>query len=150
MIALPDVGETCEVVIEYPRWSAVKRRGDGSVDFVSPIPCPYNYGHVPGVLSGDGDPLDAVVLGPRLAAGARLRVRVVGVIDFVDAGQADPKVICSASGRWTAGQRRGLELFFSVYALGKRALAAARGLRGPTRFAGWLARADAEAGRRDR
>lgn len=140
MIALPAVGERCEVVIEYPRWSAVKRRSDGSVDFVSPLPCPYNYGHVPGVLSGDGDPLDAVVLGARLPAGTRVQVQVVGVIGFVDAGLADPKVICSRSGALTGAQRRGLERFFTVYALGKRGLAALRGIRGETRFSGWLAR----------
>ncbi|MFY0541612.1 hypothetical protein [Nannocystis pusilla] len=45
---LPEIGARCRVKIEYPRWSVVKRRSDGSVDFVSPLPCPYNYGHVPG------------------------------------------------------------------------------------------------------
>lgn len=147
MIALPRVGESCEVVIEYPRWSAVKRRSDGSVDFVSPVPCPYNYGHVPGVMSGDGDPLDAVVLGGRLPAGARVRVAVMGVVDFVDGGLADPKLICSATGRWSARERRGVELFFTAYALGKRALAAMRGQTGVTRFSGWMG---GEPGRKDR
>lgn len=136
---LPEIGARCEVVIEYPRGSFVKRRSDGRVDFVSPLPCPYNYGHVPGVMSGDGDPLDAVVLGSRLPAGAQVELAVVGIIDFVDVGQEDPKVIFSAR-PLTGMQRRGLELFFTVYALGKRALAAARGLDGPTRFAGWRAR----------
>lgn len=127
------------MLIEYPRGSMIKRRSDGSIDFVSPLPCPYNYGHVPGVMSGDGDPLDAVVLGRRLRAGARVTTRVVGVIGFVDVGQLDPKVICSARPMTTA-QRVGLELFFTVYALGKRALARGRGLSGETRFSGWLRR----------
>lgn len=137
-VALPAIGEVCEVLIEHPRGSMVKRRSDGRVDFVSPLPCPYNYGHVPGVMSGDGDPLDAVVLGARVAAGTRLRAPVVAVIGFVDAGLADPKLVCSA-GPLTAAQRRGLALFFRVYALGKRALAAARGRAGETSFVGWLA-----------
>lgn len=140
MDALPALGASCEVLIEYPRWAMVKRRSDGSVDFVSPVPCPYNYGHVPGVMSGDGDPLDAVVLGPRLPAGSRVRVRVVGIVGFVDAGRPDPKVIGCPDGRMSVPQRRGIERFFAVYALAKRALAALRRVRGETRFDGWIAR----------
>jgi len=138
-VELPEIGARCPVVIEYPRGSFVKRRSDGRVDFVSPLPCPYNYGHVPGVMSGDGDPLDAVVLGRRLPAGTRVELAVVAIVGFVDVGQEDPKVIFSAQ-PLTDLQRSGLELFFRVYAVGKRALAAARGLSGATRFAGWLKR----------
>ena len=43
--------------------------------------------------SGDGDRLDAVVLGPRLAHGARARVNMVARVLFTDAGQDDPKLI---------------------------------------------------------
>jgi len=127
-----------EVLIESPRWALVKRRSDGSVDFVSPVPCPYNYGCIPGLQSDDGDPLDVVVLGPRLRRGQRLRVPVVGVVDFLDAGRSDPKVICSARplGRW---ERTGLELFFHVYAQFKRGLHRLRGQDSNTRFRGWLA-----------
>lgn len=127
-----------EVVIEAPRFTMVKRRSDGRIDFVSPLPCPYNYGSCPGRWGGDGDPLDAVVMGPRLSKGTCVKARVVGVIDFVDGGMADPKVVCSTRplGR---GERRGLAAFFTVYALGKRALARARGEAGETRFRGWMA-----------
>lgn len=135
---LPQIGARCRVTIEYPRLSFVKRRSDGSIDFVSPLPCPYNYGHVPGVMSGDGDPLDAVVLGRRLPAGAEVELAVVAIVGFIDVGQEDPKVIFSAE-PLTRAQRGGIELFFRVYALGKRALAAARGIAGPTRFDGWRA-----------
>jgi inorganic pyrophosphatase len=133
------IGTRCEVVIEPPRGSFIKRRADGRIDFVSPLPCPYNYGHVPGAMSGDGDPLDAVVLGARLPAGTRVERTVVGVIGFVDAGQDDPKVIFSA-GPLSERERRGIEWFFTVYALAKRGLARARGLRGETRYEGWRAR----------
>jgi inorganic pyrophosphatase len=138
-VPLPAVGDRCEVLIEYPRWSMIKRRSDGAVDFVSPLPCPYNYGHVPGTMSEDGDQLDAVVLGRRLRAGEQIAATVVGVIGFYDVGLFDPKLIVSAR-PLTALQRRGLEAFFTVYALGKRALAAARGKTGATRYVGWLAR----------
>ena len=136
--SLPALPREPEVLVESPRWSVVKRRADGGVDFISPLPCPYNYGCIPGLGSGDGDPLDVVVLGPRLPRGERRRVPVVGVICFLDAGCADPKVICSTR-PLGALERVGLELFFHVYAVAKRVLHRARGRRtGDTRFMGWL------------
>ena len=135
----PELPREPEVLVESPRWSVVKRRADGGVDFISPLPCPYNYGCIPGLRSGDGDPLDVVVLGPRLRRGERLRVPVVGVIGFLDAGEADPKVICSARPLRVV-DRVGLAAFFRVYALFKRGLYLVRGRRsGDTRYLGWLA-----------
>lgn len=127
-----------EVLIETPRWSPVKWRADGSIDFISPLPCPYNYGCIPGFQSEDGDPLDVLVLGPRLRRGERLRVPVVGVVDFIDAGRGDPKVICSAR-PLGPGEREGVERFFRVYARFKRVLHRVRGHVPDTRFQGWLA-----------
>ena len=143
---LPALGEVCEVTIEYPRWSMVKRRSDGSFDFVAPLPCPYNYGSISGRRSGDGDLLDAVVLGPRLPAGARCSVQTLGVVGFLDLGVHDPKVICSIHGihgihgigSLSARERAGLELFFRSYAGFKRALAWTRGRPEATRYLGWL------------
>ncbi len=137
---LPDPGEVCEVTIEYPRWSMIKRRSDGSLDFVAPLPCPYNYGSISGRRSGDGDLLDAVVLGPRLPAGTLRSVQVLGVVGFLDLGVHDPKVICgiSSMGPLSARERAGLELFFRSYAGFKRALAWTRGRPEPTRYLGWL------------
>jgi inorganic pyrophosphatase len=57
-----------DVVIEVPRGSFLKRGSTGRLDFVSPLPCPYNYGSVPQYLGLEGDLLDALVLGPPLAA----------------------------------------------------------------------------------
>ena len=51
-----------EVLIEIPRGSFVKRGSTGHVDFVSPLPCPFNYGSVPQLVGLEGDLLDAVVL----------------------------------------------------------------------------------------
>lgn len=132
---LPELPEVVEAVVEAPRFSWIKRRSDGRIDFVSPIPCPYNYGSVPGRVADDGDPLDAVILGPRLPAGARVRRRVVGVIDFVDDGAGDPKVIL-AEAALTAGERRGLWAFFAIYSRFKRVLARLRGSRRETRVRG--------------
>lgn len=136
-LALPPLPPEPEVLIESPRFSFVKRRADGAVDFVSPLPCPYNYGSIPGLVSDDGDPLDAVVMGPRLPRGQRLRVPVVAVLGFIDAGRGDPKVVCSAT-PLTASERAGLERFFRVYAFFKRGLHRVRGAVPDTRFVGWL------------
>ena len=43
-----------EVVIEVPRGSFLKRGSTGRVDFISPLPCPFNYGSVPGYIGLDG------------------------------------------------------------------------------------------------
>lgn len=121
-----------EVVVEVPRLGHVKRTASGEVDFVSPVPCPFNYGCVPDHPSGDGDPLDAVLLGPTRRPGHRQEVPVWGVVRFVDAGQADDKLVCSphAPSRWERALVRG---FFAVYGPAKQALNRLRGRPGPTR-----------------
>jgi inorganic pyrophosphatase len=84
-----------DVIIEIPRGSCMKRGSTGNLDFVSPFPCPFNYGSVPMYLGLEGDLLDALVLGPRLQLGARLRVRAWGAVTLIDRGMADDKLICS-------------------------------------------------------
>lgn len=133
--ALPPLGAEVEVVLEIPRFSFVKRRPDGRVHFVSPLPTPYNYGSVQNTLAEDGDPLDAVVLGPRRARGQSVRGRLLGVLAFVDHGMWDPKLVVGE--RLGARDVRALELFFAVYARAKRCLDPGPG---STRFEGWLAR----------
>ena len=46
-------------------------------------------------VRGDGDLLDAVVLGPRLARGERVTVRAWGAVGLSDRGMYDDKLICS-------------------------------------------------------
>jgi len=124
-----------EVLIELSRGAIIKRRADGSIDFVSPLPCPYNYGSLPGPRGGDGHPIDAIVLGPRLPARARVDLPVVAEVDFVDEGRVDTKLILSAA-QLTSAQARGLVAFFRVYTLFKRALARVRGRGGEISFRG--------------
>jgi inorganic pyrophosphatase len=125
------------VRIELSRWSLVKRGSDGRIDFIAPLPCPYNYGCIPDLASGDGDPLDAVVLGPRLPEGRTVRLPVVGIVDFIDGGRPDPKVVCSAL-PLSAADRAGLIAFFAVYARCKSLLAFVRGRTGVTRSLGFF------------
>jgi len=124
-----------EVVIEVPRGSFVKRDDDGRVDYLSPLPSPFNYGSVPDTVSGDGDRVDAVVLGARLPQGARVKLPALGVVRFLDAGQSDPKYICG-TGPLGRGDRLLVGGFFAAYAYLKGALNLLRGKRGPTRYDG--------------
>ncbi len=104
-----------EVVIEVPRGSFLKRGSSGSIDFVSPLPCPFNYGAVPTLLGLEGDLLDALVLGPRLRFGARVRVRAWAAVTLMDRGMVDDKLICSAT-QPSPRQIENVVRFFHVYA----------------------------------
>ncbi len=126
-----------DVVIEIPRGSFLKRGSTGEVDFVSPLPCPYNYGSVPQYLGLDGDLLDAVVLGPRLPGGSRLRVKAWGAITLRDRGMVDDKLVCSHEAL-QPGERRKLLRFFSFYAVCKGVLNFARRRPGRNACEGWL------------
>lgn len=125
-----------EVTIEVPRGSCLKRGSTGQLDFVSPFPCPFNYGSVHAFVGLDGDLLDAVVLGPRLARGSRVQVAALGAVGLADRGLYDDKLVCSRTplqGR----QRTGVLLFFHFYALCKRLLNLYRRRPGRTRCEGW-------------
>jgi inorganic pyrophosphatase len=129
--------EVLEVVIDVPRGSFVKRDDARMVDFVSPLPCPFNYGHLPGTQADDGDALDAIVLGRRLPLGSTALAIPRARIGFVDAGCSDPKWICSAA-PLSDSQRLQVAAFFRAYAVAKRLINRIRGKRGPTRYLGWL------------
>lgn len=135
MDRLPD---RVTVIIEVPRGSFVKRelRGDAlATEYLSPVPCPFNYGCVPDLAGADGDPLDVVVLGPRLRALQRVTVPVVGVVRFIDAGRRDDKLVASEA-RPTSWQRLQLDGFFRLYAVARRAINLVRGLEGATGYRG--------------
>jgi inorganic pyrophosphatase len=104
-----------EAVIEIPRGSFRKRGSTGHIDFVSPFPCPFNYGSVPQLVGQEGDLLDAVVLGPRLPLGTRVRMPAWGAVVLVDRGMTDDKLICSAE-PVSFNQRRMVLFFFHFYA----------------------------------
>lgn len=136
-----------EVVIEIPRGSFLKRGSTGRIDFISPLPCPYNYGSVPNYLGQEGDLLDALVLGPRLAAGTRIRSLAWGAVILADRGMTDDKLVCAAQAP-TEKQRRAVLRFFAFYARCKRLLNFWRGSPGRNACDGWceateaIARAD--------
>lgn len=125
-----------EVVIEVPRWSFLKRGSDGRIDFVSPIPCPFNYGSIQDYVGLDGELLDALVLGPRLPRGARVQVTAFGAVSVTDRGVTDDKLICAG---WppTRRQRRVILSFFRLYAQCKHLLNIYRGRPGQNYCGGW-------------
>jgi inorganic pyrophosphatase len=138
-----------DVVIEVPRGSFLKRGSTGHIDFVSPFPCPFNYGAVPNYLGLEGDLLDALVLGPRLPLGTRVRVKAWGAITLTDRGMADDKLVCSA-GPLTAEQSAFVLRFFRFYARCKGVLNFVKGRPGRNACEGWRSARDAIARARPR
>ena len=131
-----------DVVVEVPRGSFLKRGIDGRIDFVSPLPCPFNYGAVPSHLGLEGDLLDALVLGPRLRFGTRLRIRAWGAVTLTDRGMVDDKLICSLQ-RPSREECQEVLRFFHFYAKCKGVLNALRRRRGRNACEGWCAASDA-------
>jgi inorganic pyrophosphatase len=90
------------VVVEIPQGSAVKYELDKETGAVvvdrflfTPMAYPAAYGFVPGTLSDDGDPVDALVLVPAIVVpGAVIRCRPIGVLFMEDEAGTDEKIIC--------------------------------------------------------
>lgn len=125
-----------EVVIEVPRGSFLKRGSTGSIEFISPLPCPFNYGSVPSYVGLEGDLLDAVVLGPRLPYGTRIRVKAWGAVILTDRGMTDDKLICSNHSPDLLQRRRVMQ-FFHFYARCKGLLNIWRSRPGRNACEGW-------------
>jgi inorganic pyrophosphatase len=138
-----------DVVIEIPRGSFLKRGSLGRVDFISPLPCPFNYGSVPTLVGLEGDLLDVVVLGRRLCQGTRLRLPAWGAIVQRDRGMLDHKLICSAEPLDEAMRREVLR-FFRFYARSKGLLNLLRGRPGRNACEGWVEASEALACARPR
>lgn len=71
---------------------------DGKPRVVKYLGYPVNYGMFPKTIlpkefGGDGDPLDALVLGPSQPRGSILRAKVIGVIKLLDKGEQDDKIL---------------------------------------------------------
>ncbi|HEX6541498.1 MAG TPA: inorganic diphosphatase [Ktedonobacterales bacterium] len=90
-----------EVMIEIPRGSRNKyeydhERGILRLDRVlySSVHYPTDYGFVPGTLSGDGDPLDVlVVVDEPSFPGCYMRARPIGTLTMFDEKGTDEKIL---------------------------------------------------------
>ena len=129
-------------MVEVPRGSFLKRGSTGHIDFVSPLPCPFNYGAVPTHLGMEGDLLDALVLGPRLALGTRRHILAWGAVTLTDRGMSDDKLVCSDHAP-SADEIRSVLRFFAFYARCKWLLNLWRRRPGRNACDGWCGVADA-------
>jgi inorganic pyrophosphatase len=80
------------------KWEFDMRANRRAIDRMLPMSIggyPVNYGFVPQTVSYDGDPFDALVLGPPLPDGRFVRGMAVGVMDMEDEKGLDSKVVLS-------------------------------------------------------
>ena len=94
--------ENFNVVIEIPmesdpiKYEVDKESGAIFVDrfMTAAMHYPTNYGYVPQTLSGDGDPVDVLVMTPyRLPPGVVIPCRALGILKMEDESGVDGKVL---------------------------------------------------------
>lgn len=92
---------TVNTVIEIPQGSILKvewdrKRACFMLDRVEPtiFAKPVNYGFIPQTLDEDGDELDTLVIcAEPLPTGVWLEAKIIGILNFIDDGEADHKVV---------------------------------------------------------
>lgn len=97
----PGDASTMHVVVEIPRGSKNKYEIDKETGLIAldrPAHTgqdfPFDYGFVPQTLWDDDDPIDVIILTTfPLHPGVLVRVRPVGIMNMIDGGEADDKVI---------------------------------------------------------
>lgn len=123
-------------LIEIPAGSFIKYELDSDTGYVvvdrfqsMPVVYPANYGSVPQTLGGDGDPLDVLVLTRTpLHPGVFIKVRPIGVLETIDGGEVDDKIIAVPASKIDPTydplkeatdlppvERERIEAFFRVY-----------------------------------
>ena len=117
-----NVDGTVNVVIEIPAGTTAKYMVDlksgmieleqknGLPRYVQYLGYPCNYGNIPRSIllkskGGDGDAIDAIVLGPSVPTGSVVKGRAIGILSLVDTGEKDDKVIVVMENSPFAGVR---------------------------------------------
>lgn len=98
----PGNADAMNVIIEIPRNSRNKYEIDKATGMIAldrvlhtAQVYPVDYGFVPKTLWDDDDALDAMVLTTEpLTPGILVRARPVGIMDMVDDGDPDAKILC--------------------------------------------------------
>jgi len=93
--------EEINMIVEIPKGSKNKYEIDKETGLIAldrvmhtSQDMPFDYGFVPQTLWEDGDPLDVVLLTTYpLFPGILVKVRPVGMMDMVDDGESDVKII---------------------------------------------------------
>jgi len=103
------------VLIEIPsgtreKWELDKLDGKIKLEVIDSLPriinyigYPCNYGMVPKTLlpkefGGDNDPLDVLVLGDPIKRGSIVKCKLIGVLNLIDGGEKDDKLIAVRTG----------------------------------------------------
>lgn len=95
------VPEEVNVMIEIPKDTNIKYEYDKQAEAIfvdrfskTTMNYPCNYGFIPGTLSGDGDPVDVLVLSEKsILPGAVLPARPIGMLEMEDESGIDAKVL---------------------------------------------------------
>lgn len=137
-IDFPQSGDPSDVqvVIEIPAGSFTKYELDAKTGHIfvdrfqsMPVVYPTNYGSIPSTVGPDGDPLDALVITRQpVYPGALIRVRPIGIMKMIDAGDIDDKIVAVPISKLDptydeiktiddlpAIERLRIEQFFAVY-----------------------------------
>ncbi|MEI7719763.1 MAG: inorganic diphosphatase [bacterium] len=147
----PGTAEEINTIIEIPSGSNNKYEIDKETGLIkldranySSAAYPFDYGFVPQTLWHDGDALDVIVLTTYpLAVGILVTVRPVAVMEMVDSGESDYKIIAvpNEDKRWDDVQDladinkhtlKEIQHFFETYKLlkGKPAPVEIKGIKG--------------------
>ncbi len=97
--------ELINAVVEIPRGGSNKYEYDPTLKvfrldrpLYSSVYYPCEYGFIPGTLGSDGDPLDILILSGRPSfTGCLVESRPVGVLDMLDHGISDLKILAVAA-----------------------------------------------------
>ncbi len=97
----PGTKESMNVIIEINKGSKNKYEVDKKTGLIAldrashtAQDFPFDYGFVPQSLWHDGDPLDVIVLTTfPLLPGVLVRARPVGIMNMIDGGEGDDKII---------------------------------------------------------
>ena len=104
---------TVNTVVEISKGSMMKiewdrKRAAFMLDRVEPaiFAKPCNYGFIPQTLDEDGDELDTlIVTDEALPTGVWLEAKIIGVLNFIDDGEADHKIVVVPADDRNTGNR---------------------------------------------
>lgn len=90
-----------DMIVEVPYRSFVKYEFDEKINSIrcdrilnTSMTYPGNYGYIPNTLSGDGDPLDILMLSDyQIYPGTTIRVKIIGVLITEDEKGQDEKIL---------------------------------------------------------
>lgn len=93
--------DSVNVLIEIPKDSNVKYEFDKEMEIMvvdrfskTSMNYPCNYGFIPGTLSGDGDPVDVLILSEKsIMPGVVIHAKPIGMLEMEDESGIDAKVL---------------------------------------------------------